>query len=321
MPDDPIRVLVVDDHAVVRQGLRLFLDLQPDLAVVGEAEDGAQAVEKAAELRPDLVVMDLVMPGTDGVQATRLLRTAVPEAKVLVLTSFADDDHVNGVLRAGAAGYLMKDAPPDDVADGIRAVHRGEPLLHPDALRSLIRALAEPSRPPEGTVTLLITDVEDSTRLFERLGDEAARAVFREHDVLLREAIKRHAGTEIKHQGDGVLAAFSSARRALRCAVEIQQRLAERNSAHPDTQLLVRVGLHTGEVIAEDNDLFGVTVVCATRIAAEARGGEILLSEITKSLVGQNRVPFVERGERELKGFEGAQRLYEARWNQAPAVR
>ncbi|MDQ3876187.1 MAG: response regulator transcription factor, partial [Actinomycetota bacterium] len=96
MPDDRIRLLVVDDHAVVRQGLKLFLDLQPDLSVVGEAEDGAEAVEKAAELRPDLVLMDLVMPGTDGVQATRLLRTAVPEAKVLVLTSFADDDHVNG---------------------------------------------------------------------------------------------------------------------------------------------------------------------------------------------------------------------------------
>src|SRR5215218_7362078 len=108
---EPIRILVADDHAVVRQGLRLFLDLQPDLAVVGEASDGAEAVERVRDLRPDLVVMDLVMPGTDGVRATRALRTVSPETKVLVLTSFADDEHVVAALQAGAAGYVLKDSP------------------------------------------------------------------------------------------------------------------------------------------------------------------------------------------------------------------
>ena len=317
MPDERIRVLVADDHAVVRQGLKLFLDLQPDLEVVGEAEDGAEAVEKTVDLRPDLVVMDLVMPGTDGVDATRLLRSSAPETKVLVLTSFADDDQVTAVLRAGADGYLMKDVPPEEIADGVRAVYRGEPLLHPQATRALIRALAETRRPPEGTVTLLFTDIEASTQLFELLGDERARVVFREHDALLRDALERHGGAEVKHQGDGVMAAFSSARRALRCAVEIQEALVERNDAHPDTPLRVRIGMNTGEVIAENDDYFGACVVLAARIAEVACGGEILVSEVTKSLCGQDRMGFVERGEFTLKGLAGTHRLYEVRWTES----
>jgi class 3 adenylate cyclase len=316
---EPIRVLVADDHAVVRQGLRLFLDLQPDLTVVGEAATGEEAVERACQLRPDLVLMDLAMPGTDGVQATRTIRTAVPEARVLVLTSFADDEHVLAALNAGAAGYLMKDAPPEEVADACRTVFSGEPFVHPEALRSLLHGLAAGTAPPEGTVTVLFTDIERSTELFQRLGDERARSVLREHDSILRTAIEHHGGTEVKRQGDGMMVAFSSARRALRCAVDIQHALAERNAAHPDAAVRVRMGINTGEAIAEDDDYFGAAVVVAARIAAAAQGDQILLSEITKSLVGGNRIPFEDLGEHRLKGLDGSYRLYAAQWTESPS--
>lgn len=310
MPE-PIRILVADDHAVVRQGLRLFLDLQPDLTVVGEASDGAEALEQVKALRPDLVLMDLSMPGTDGVQATRALRAELPETKVLVLTSFTDDEHVVAALQAGAAGYLLKDSRPEEVADAVRSVSRGDPFLDAEALRSLVRGLAESSRPPEGTVTILFTDVERSTELVERLGDERERAVMREHDAIIREAVKRHRGTEVKHLGDGLMAAFSSARRAVRAALAIQEAFAERNRAHPGTTIFVRIGLNTGDVIAEDGDYFGSVVVVARRIAEAARGGEILVSEITRELIGRSAVELVDRGEYRLKGLNDRYRLYE----------
>jgi class 3 adenylate cyclase len=317
---EPIRVVVADDHAVVRQGLKLFLDVQDDIVVAGEAVDGDDAVERAKELRPDVILMDLMMPGTDGVQATRTVRAACPETKVLVLTSYADDDKVVAVVRAGAAGYLMKDASPEEVAEAIRTVYRGDPLLHPDVTRRLMRQLAEPTPHvtiPEGTVTILFTDIEASTELFSRLGDEGARAVFREHDRILREAVRRHGGVEVKHQGDGMMIAFSSARRALRSAVEIQRALAERNASGTEEAIRVRIGINTGEVIAEDDDYFGTSVVTAARIAGAARGGQILISEATKGILGSGAgdVRLVSVGERELRGLPGPCRIHAAIWD------
>ena len=130
MPE-PIRVLVVDDHAVVRQGLRGLLELQDGIEVVGDAADGVQGVEAATRLRPDVILMDLVMPARDGVSAMRLLRERLPEARVIVLTSFLDDDKLLPALRAGAAGYLLKNAEPQEVVRAVRAAAR-----RPDGPRS-----------------------------------------------------------------------------------------------------------------------------------------------------------------------------------------
>jgi len=138
-----IRVLVVDDHPVVRQGLRTFLDVQDDLTVVGEAADGGSAVAAAEELRPDVVLLDLKMPGTDGVAALRGLRAAGNPARVLVITSFTEPAAVLPAVRAGAAGYVYKDVDPPALAAAIRAVHAGHVLLHPD----VARLLAEPDTP------------------------------------------------------------------------------------------------------------------------------------------------------------------------------
>jgi NarL family two-component system response regulator LiaR len=151
--DDRIRVLLVDDHAVVRHGLRAFLQLQADMEVVAEAADGNAARERAQEAAPDVVLMDLVMPGGDGVSAIAAIRAAVPRARVLVLSSFAGDEQVFAAMKAGAAGYLLKDAGPDELAAAIRAVHQGRPALHPEVARRLMNQVAASSGPPRERLT------------------------------------------------------------------------------------------------------------------------------------------------------------------------
>jgi DNA-binding NarL/FixJ family response regulator len=137
-----IRVLIVDDHAVVREGLRAFLELQADMEVVGEAADGRAALEQAEQLRPEVVLMDLVMPGLDGVGAMRRLRSTLPEGRVIVLTSFLDEGRLLPAIQAGAAGYLLKNAEPAELVRAIRAAHRGETIIDPSAAAQLVRALA-----------------------------------------------------------------------------------------------------------------------------------------------------------------------------------
>jgi DNA-binding NarL/FixJ family response regulator len=146
-----IRVLIVDDHAVVREGLRAFLELQPDVEVVGEAGDGRAALEQAEQLRPEVILMDLVMPGLDGVGAMRRLRTSLPEGRVIVLTSFLDEARLLPAIRAGAAGYLLKNTEPAELVRAIRAAHRGETIIDPSAAAQLVRAIAAggASPPPE----------------------------------------------------------------------------------------------------------------------------------------------------------------------------
>lgn len=135
--DARIRVLVVDDHPMVRQGLRVFLDLQHDIEVVGEAADGADAIDRAAELHPDVVLLDLKMPGIDGVETLRMLRERDDPTRVLVVTSFTDPGAVVPAMRAGAAGYVYKDVAPDALAQGIRSVHAGHTLLAPEVAQLL----------------------------------------------------------------------------------------------------------------------------------------------------------------------------------------
>jgi DNA-binding NarL/FixJ family response regulator len=144
-----IRVVIVDDHAVVRSGLAQLITAADDIEVVGDAADGARAVEVVRVERPDVVLMDLQMPGTDGVAATRALRDEGLGAEVLVLTSYSDRDRILAALDAGAVGYLLKDAEPEDLLAGIRAVARGESPLHPRAARALLVARGAPRRSPD----------------------------------------------------------------------------------------------------------------------------------------------------------------------------
>jgi NarL family two-component system response regulator LiaR len=137
-----IRVLIADDHPVVREGLRSYLQTVEGVEVVGEATDGAEATKLAEDLQPDVVLMDLSMPEVDGIEATRRITESSPSVKVIALTSFATDDKVFPAIRAGAAGYLLKEAEASEVAEAIRKVHRGEPILHPSVAERLMREVA-----------------------------------------------------------------------------------------------------------------------------------------------------------------------------------
>jgi DNA-binding NarL/FixJ family response regulator len=140
--DEAIRVLIADDHGVVREGLRTYLQLQDGLEVVGEAADGEAAVREAERLTPDVILMDLVMPKLDGVGAMRELRARLPRTRVIVLTSFADDERLLPAVQAGAAGYLLKNVQPAELARAVRLAHAGETLLDPSVATRLVDAIA-----------------------------------------------------------------------------------------------------------------------------------------------------------------------------------
>jgi DNA-binding NarL/FixJ family response regulator len=171
----PIRVLLVDDHAVVREGLRAFLALQEGIEVVGEAGNGEEAVQLASRLAPDVVLLDLVMPAGDGLSALHRLRVTAPDARVLVLTSYADDSQIFAATAAGAAGYLLKDVDPGELAAGIRAVHAGHPALHPSVAARLMRGGGVPGgagtlTPRERDVLALVVEGLANKQIASRLG-------------------------------------------------------------------------------------------------------------------------------------------------------
>jgi two-component system, NarL family, response regulator LiaR len=143
-----IRVLIADDHAVVREGLRGFLALQEDVEVVGEAADGEEAIAAAERLTPDVALVDLVMPRVDGIEAIRRIRAVAPQTRVIVLTSFADEDKMLPAVRAGAVGYLLKDVDPQELVAAVRTVNDGETLLHPAVIRELVREVGGGRREP-----------------------------------------------------------------------------------------------------------------------------------------------------------------------------
>ena len=157
---EKIKVLIVDDHQVVRQGLRTFLELHDDVIVVGEAGDGATAVEMVRQFEPDVVLMDLVMPQLDGIVAMRQIKSSGVHTKVIALTSFAEDDKVFPAIQAGASSYLLKDVSPDDLVEAIRAVHRGEARLHPDIVRKLMEQVAHQASPSREAPTDDLTERE-----------------------------------------------------------------------------------------------------------------------------------------------------------------
>jgi DNA-binding NarL/FixJ family response regulator len=156
-----IKILLVDDHAVVIRGLRFFLVTQPDFELIGEAHNGKEAIDKVAELKPDIVLMDLVMPIMDGIEATLQIKQNYPDVKVLVLTSFSDQDHVLPALRAGAIGYLLKDVQPDQLVEAIRGAYSGNVQLHPEITNKLMSHMVSP--PPPTVESMAIRALESLT--------------------------------------------------------------------------------------------------------------------------------------------------------------
>ncbi len=145
----PIRVLIADDHAILRKGIRALLSTEPDIEVVGETGDGLETVAQAQALRPDVILMDLVMPEMDGIEATRRITAEQPGVRILVLTSFAADDKVFPAIKAGALGYILKDSGPAELVQAIHQVYRGQPSLEPSIALKVLQELSHPpQRPP-----------------------------------------------------------------------------------------------------------------------------------------------------------------------------
>jgi two-component system, NarL family, response regulator LiaR len=186
---DPITILIVDDHAVVRSGARAFLEAQPDFAVVGDVSSGGEAVLLAADLAPDVVLMDLVMPGMDGVQATRLVKQKSPGSQVIVLTSYHEDEHIFPAIRAGALSYLLKDIGLPDLADAIRKAAGGEVVMHPHIAARVVQELDGASHHDMASFAQLSEREREVLRL---IAEGLSNAAIAEQLVLSEKTVKSH---------------------------------------------------------------------------------------------------------------------------------
>ena len=207
-----ISVLIADDHPVVRQGLRTFLELQDDMEIVGEAGDGEEAVAKVQQLLPDVVLMDLVMPRLGGIEAIRQVRAVSPSSKVIVLTSFDDDEMVFPSVKAGAAGYLLKNARPQELAEAIRTVHRGEALLHPTIAAKLMQEFAH-DKPRATGETLTERELEVLRHIARGMANkEIAREL-----TISEKTVKTHVSNILAklHLADRTQAALYAVRQGL----------------------------------------------------------------------------------------------------------
>ena len=211
--DRPIRVMLVDDHAVVRSGLGAFLYVFDDLELVAEAKDGKDAISQCETVMPDVILMDLVMPVMDGAAATKAIRERWPQIQVVALTSFKEDELVQGALQAGAIGYLLKNISADELANAIRSAYVGKPTLAPEAAQALIHAAIKPEKPDYGLtnredeVLLLMTDGLSNVDIAERL-------------VVSRSTVKFHVSS--------ILSKLSVSSRTEAVAMALQQKLVKK---------------------------------------------------------------------------------------------
>jgi class 3 adenylate cyclase len=239
---------------------------------------------------PTLVLARRQLPHGQSVRWARDLASRIPDACLRLL------EGTSGSLSEGDTEAVLT-AIDEFLGEGKEAATQAEP-------------------PAAGVFrTVLFTDVAGSTSMMQRLGDEEGRAVLREHERITRQALKAHGGTEVKTMGDGFMASFSSATKALECAIAMQRTFAEHNES-AEEPIRVRIGLNAGEPIAEEADLFGAAVILAARIAAKAEGGEIMVSDTVRGLVAGKGFLFSDRGDVVLRGFEDPVRLYEVRWQE-----
>jgi class 3 adenylate cyclase len=288
---------------------------QEGLAYLRQASSGevaARILEEGAfhadvrDLMPRVTAPTLVLHRRDDkavpMECGRRVAALLPDARFVVL----DGDH-----------HLPSQGDVDAVA---RAVNDFLGMEH-EPIAAAAHAHAHPHAHPEAhieaPVTLLFTDIEGSTTLTQRLGDQAAQAIVRQHNNVVRQSLQAHGGSEVKHTGDGIMASFVSASRALECAVRIQRMLAEHNQHHPDLPIQVRIGLNAGEPVREGGDLFGTAVQLARRICDQAQPGQILAANVVRELTAGKGFLFSDLGEVVPKGFEDPVRLYQVRWEES----
>jgi len=200
-----IGVLLVDDHTVVRQGLRMFIEMQKDMEVIGEGSNGIEAVELAFRLDPDVILLDLLMPQMDGVEATRKILQNNPHSRVLILTSFGEDDKIFPAIRAGAHGYLLKDIQPRDLVQAIRESFQGKPQLHPDVARRLMMAVSGDAPIKESKLPSLPTELQGLTEREREVLEQIARGLtnheIAEKMVISEKTVKTHVSNLLDKLG------------------------------------------------------------------------------------------------------------------------
>jgi NarL family two-component system response regulator LiaR len=192
MPAEPIRLLLVDDHPLVRRGLQAVLAREPDFEIVGEAEDGDAAVALATDLLPDLVLMDLRLGRVDGIAATAAIRAAAPSVRVLVVSSYEEDEQIFAAIRAGASGYLLKDAPPEKLVMAIRAVAEGYALMSPVVARKVMGEFGRPAPPDRSATAALASLTEREREILTLLGQGRTNREIADELVLAEKTVKTH---------------------------------------------------------------------------------------------------------------------------------
>lgn len=212
--NEPITVLLIDDHEVVRQGVRVFLDTQPDISVVAEASSGEAGVKLASEHAPDIVLMDLVMPGMDGVEATRQVKAASPRSRVIVLTSYHQDEHVFPAIRAGAFSYLLKDIGSSELADAVRKAARGETVLHPRVAARVVQELHGAAWDADNPFTQLS---EREMEVLRQIADGLNNAEIAERLMISEKTVKSHVSNILSklHLADRTQAAVLAWRKGI----------------------------------------------------------------------------------------------------------
>lgn len=212
--NEPITVLLIDDHEVVRQGVRVFLDTQPDIGVVAEASSGEEGVKLASEHAPDIVLMDLVMPGMDGVEATRQVKAVSPRSRVIVLTSYHQDEHVFPAIRAGAFSYLLKDIGSSELADAVRKAARGETVLHPRVAARVVQELHGAAWNADNPFTQLS---EREMEVLRQIADGLNNAEIAERLMISEKTVKSHVSNILSklHLADRTQAAVLAWRKGI----------------------------------------------------------------------------------------------------------
>jgi NarL family two-component system response regulator LiaR len=187
---ESIRVLIAEDHAVVREGLRLLITSEAGMEVVGQAADGVEAVQMTRTLQPDVILLDLVMPRKNGLEAIEEIKQEIPKARILVLTSFAEDDKVFPAIKAGAQGYLLKDSSPQELLQGIRDIYQGEVSLHPVIARKLFREINRPSDLPPAEEPLTVREME----VLQLIAQGLSNQTIAEKLVISERTVRTHVG-------------------------------------------------------------------------------------------------------------------------------